>query len=91
MRGDSGFCRQGLIRWCERAGVSYVIGWRATTGSRIASRWYRWRCARPGERSGGEAARDRRAPTRPTPGDAEPARGHAPGVWRARRQPALLW
>ncbi|MFO1199115.1 MAG: IS1380 family transposase [Burkholderiaceae bacterium] len=26
VRGDSGFCRQGLIRWCERAGVSYVIG-----------------------------------------------------------------
>ena len=26
VRGDSGFCRQGLIRWCERSGVSYVIG-----------------------------------------------------------------
>ena len=22
VRGDSGFCRQGLIRWCERSGVS---------------------------------------------------------------------
>lgn len=26
MRGDSGFCRQRLIRWCERRHVGYVIG-----------------------------------------------------------------
>lgn len=26
VRGDSGFCRQRLIRWCERSQVSYVIG-----------------------------------------------------------------
>ena len=26
MRADSGFCRQNLIRWCERAGVGYLIG-----------------------------------------------------------------
>jgi hypothetical protein len=26
VRGDSGFCRQRLIRWCERAGIGYVIG-----------------------------------------------------------------
>lgn len=26
VRGDSGFCRQRLIRWCERAGVGYAIG-----------------------------------------------------------------
>jgi hypothetical protein len=26
VRGDSGFCRQRLIRWCERADVGYVIG-----------------------------------------------------------------
>jgi hypothetical protein len=25
-RGDSGFCRQLLINWCERAGVHYIIG-----------------------------------------------------------------
>ncbi len=25
-RGDSGFCRQRLIRWCERHEVGYVIG-----------------------------------------------------------------
>lgn len=26
VRGDSGFCRQRLIRWCERHEVEYVIG-----------------------------------------------------------------
>jgi hypothetical protein len=26
VRGDSGFCRQRLLRWCERWGVSYIIG-----------------------------------------------------------------
>jgi hypothetical protein len=26
VRGDSGFCRQRLIRWCERASVGYAIG-----------------------------------------------------------------
>lgn len=26
VRGDSGFCRQRLIRWCERNEVGYVIG-----------------------------------------------------------------
>jgi len=26
VRGDSGFCRQPLLRWCERHDVGYVIG-----------------------------------------------------------------
>ena len=26
VRGDSGFCRQRLIRWCERHEIGYVIG-----------------------------------------------------------------
>ncbi|WHZ10529.1 MAG: Transposase [Burkholderiaceae bacterium] len=26
VRGDSGFCRQRLLRWCERSGVSYIVG-----------------------------------------------------------------
>jgi len=25
-RGDSGFCRQRIINWCERSGVHYIIG-----------------------------------------------------------------
>jgi len=26
VRGDSGFCRQRLLRYCERAGVGYLVG-----------------------------------------------------------------
>ena len=26
VRGDSGFCRQRLLRWCERSRVHYLIG-----------------------------------------------------------------
>lgn len=26
VRADSGFCRQRLLRWCERSGVSYIVG-----------------------------------------------------------------
>jgi hypothetical protein len=26
VRGDSGFCRQRLMRWCERNGVGYILG-----------------------------------------------------------------
>jgi Transposase DDE domain group 1 len=26
VRGDSGFCRQRLMRWCERHGVGYILG-----------------------------------------------------------------
>ncbi len=26
VRGDSGFCRQRLLRWCERNAVGYVVG-----------------------------------------------------------------
>lgn len=26
IRGDSGFCREGLMSWCERNGVDYVLG-----------------------------------------------------------------
>ncbi len=25
-RGDSGFCRWKMLRWCERAGVHYIVG-----------------------------------------------------------------
>jgi hypothetical protein len=26
LRGDSGFCRWKMLRWCERAGVHYIVG-----------------------------------------------------------------
>jgi hypothetical protein len=40
VRGDSGFCRQRLIRWCERRGVGYVIGVaRNARPHRIVAEW----------------------------------------------------
>jgi hypothetical protein len=42
VRGDSGFCRQRLIRWCERQGVGYVIGVAKNARlNRIVSDWER--------------------------------------------------
>jgi hypothetical protein len=26
VRGDSGFCRDAIMRWCERQGIDYVFG-----------------------------------------------------------------
>lgn len=40
VRGDSGFCRQRLIRWCERQNVGYVIGMaRNTRLHKIVAHW----------------------------------------------------
>lgn len=33
-RGDSGFCRWKLLRWCDRHGVDYCVGLRGTSGWR---------------------------------------------------------
>ncbi len=40
VRGDSGFCRQRLIRWCERRSVGYVIG--VARNSRLHAHVARW-------------------------------------------------
>lgn len=40
VRGDSGFCRQRLIRWCERYGVGYVIG--VARNARLHARVAAW-------------------------------------------------
>ena len=34
-RGDGGFCRPRILRWCEKSGVGYVVG--LPTNSRVAS------------------------------------------------------
>jgi len=26
VRADSGFCRWKMLRWCEQAGVNYIVG-----------------------------------------------------------------
>lgn len=40
VRGDSGFCRQRLIRWCERRGIGYVIG--VARNTRLHARVAAW-------------------------------------------------
>jgi hypothetical protein len=43
VRGDSGFCRQRLIRWCERHAVGYIIGVaRNARLHRVVEGWERW-------------------------------------------------
>jgi hypothetical protein len=50
VRGDSGFCRQRLIRWCERHAVGYVIGVaRNARLHRIVDGWERAMAARYAE------------------------------------------
>jgi hypothetical protein len=50
VRGDSGFCRQRLIRWCERRDVGYVIGVaRNARLERIVNGWERLLEHRHGE------------------------------------------
>jgi hypothetical protein len=41
-RGDSGFCRWKMLRWCERHGVDYILRLRSGRGwpkTRACSRW----------------------------------------------------
>ena len=54
IRGDSGFCRWRLMRWCDSAGIGYVLGLaRRNTGSRSGPG--------PGlDRAGGAAVRPHR-------------------------------
>ena len=35
LRGDGGFCRPRILRWCEKSGVGYVVG--LPTNSRVAA------------------------------------------------------
>jgi hypothetical protein len=32
VRGDSGFCRDAIMTWCERQGIDYVSAWRKIRG-----------------------------------------------------------
>jgi hypothetical protein len=52
LRGDSGFCRWRLMRWCDRNGVGYVLGLaRNPTLERLAADWTE-RARRQFERTG---------------------------------------
>ena len=38
-RGDSGFCRQLLLNWCERNSVGYIVGLAKNNRLQFISRW----------------------------------------------------
>jgi Transposase DDE domain group 1 len=46
LRGDSGFCRNELMSWCEAKGVDYVFGFRCRTPDRLSRRCRRERPSR---------------------------------------------
>lgn len=77
VRGDSGFCRQRLIRWCERSAVGYVIGvarnarlhrivapWEARMGKRYAKTKTKQRLIREFVYAADSWGRERRIVTR---------------------------
>jgi hypothetical protein len=56
LRADSGFCREPLMRWCERASVDYVFGLARNEVLRRFSRKAMWEAAEEAKRTG-KAAR----------------------------------
>jgi hypothetical protein len=82
VRGDSGFCRQLLIRWCERKAVGYVIGlarnpalhgivkdWEAELGQRYQASQAKQRLIREFRYQAGSWKVERRVITRLEYGD----------------------
>lgn len=56
IRGDSGFCREAIMRWCEDRGVGYVLGL-ARNARLIRAIGRQLRAAREEHRRTGQAAR----------------------------------
>jgi len=56
LRADSGFCRESLMRWCEKASVDYVFGLARNEVLRRLSRKAMWEAAEEAKRTG-KAAR----------------------------------
>jgi hypothetical protein len=56
LRADSGFCRESLMRWCEKASVDYVFGLARNEVLRRLSRKAMWEATEEAKRTG-KAAR----------------------------------
>ena len=56
LRADSGFCRESLMRWCERQSVDYVFGLARNEVLRRLSRKAMWEATEEAKRTG-KAAR----------------------------------
>ena len=51
-RGDSGFCRWRMLRWCERHGVNYIVGIARNKRLNVLSKPLRTQAHEEFERSG---------------------------------------
>ena len=89
VRGDSGFCRQRLMRWCERSGVGYIVGLARNARLEAQVEYAELVLADQYERKRHQAATDRRVRLCGRQLGARAARDHAARVWRAGQQPAL--
>ena len=67
-RGDSGFCREPILRWCEDHGVEYVFGLarNARLVKRIGKALHKSRCRHAGTGSASRRYREFRYRTRET-------------------------
>ena len=52
LRADSGFCRESLMKWCERKSVDYVFGLARNEALRRLSRKAMWEAAEEAKRTG---------------------------------------
>lgn len=52
LRADSGFCRESLMRWCEKTSVDYVFGLARNEVLRRLSRKAMWEAAEEAKRTG---------------------------------------
>ena len=89
VRADSGFCRQRLLRWCERSGVSYVVGLARNARLQASVQYAEAMLADEYARTGSQAAADRRVRLRGRELGHRAARDHAAGVRQPGQQPAL--
>ena len=92
LRGDSGFCREELMAWCEAEGVAYLFGLAPNARLKAVLAPEAWEAARfvPNHRQGGSAVQGFRLPDRDLlePTAAGCGQGRAP----ARRcQSAFSW
>lgn len=88
-RGDSGFCRQLLINWCERRNVHYIIGLARNAKLEATVEFAQQALHDEHQRTNIKAAVGRRVQLRRTELAARAARDHAAGMGRPRPQPTL--
>lgn len=87
-RGDSGFCRQRIINYCERAGVHYIVGLARNARLEQITQFLELAMKDAYTHTG---LKQREVGDFPYAAQswARERGDHAPGIWRAGQQPAL--